>query len=283
MSPLLFIALSACVMLTITLAERIRHPGSTDWLRNLQAWALELGIGLFVMGIWPEWRGGALIDLAGLPLWLALPLFVVVRDFLEFFYHFAQHRIPALWAMHSLHHSDPEMTALTTNRHFWGDQLVKALTIWSAMAMITTSTDQLVVLYAVIGLYNYFIHANLKVDFGRWSWLLNCPAYHRRHHSRLPAHYDSNFAALFPVWDLLFRTYRRPDGWPPCGLDEGAPRSFTELVVWPLRGMLGAGEASRPAPVLAGPAGPGDVVQRLTSSLEAHGVNRKEGGARPRA
>ena len=46
----------------------------------------------------------------------------------------ASHRIPALWAMHSLHHSDPEMTALTTNRHFWGDQLIKALTIWSAMS-----------------------------------------------------------------------------------------------------------------------------------------------------
>ena len=235
MSHVLFLVLSALVMGGLTLAERVRHPGPTDWWRNLQAWAVDLTIGGLLMGIWPDWHGGSLIDVTRLPLWLAVPVFLLVRDFLEFFYHYASHRVPALWAMHSLHHSDPEMTALTTNRHFWGDQLVKALTIWSAMTMLTTSTPALMTAYAFISLYNYFVHANLRIDFGRWSWLLNSPAYHRRHHSRLPEHYDSNFAALFPVWDVLFRTYRRPDGWPPSGLNEGAPGSLLDLVAWPLR------------------------------------------------
>ncbi|MBC2650943.1 sterol desaturase family protein [Novosphingobium aerophilum] len=235
MQIVLFLAASVLVICVITVFERIRHPGPTDWWRNLQAWALQMGIGMVVMRVWPDWHGGSLIDVRTMPFWLALPIFILVRDFLEFFYHYAQHRIPALWAMHSLHHSDPEMTALTTNRHFWGDQLIKGLTIWSATSMITTSTFPLMATYAWMSLYNYFIHANLKVDFGRWSWVLNCPAYHRRHHSRLPEHYDTNFAALFPIWDVLFRTYRRPDGWPPCGLDEGAPQSLGDLFAWPLR------------------------------------------------
>ncbi|MBC2668318.1 sterol desaturase family protein [Novosphingobium piscinae] len=235
MSTILFFAATGLVMLGLTLLERRFNPGRTDWWRNLQAWALQMGVGMLAMRVWPDWHGGALIDLRTMPLWLALPIFVLVRDFLEFLYHYASHRIPALWAMHSLHHSDPEMTALTTNRHFWGDQLVKAVTIWSAASMITTSTYTLMVSYAVMSLYNYFIHANLRIDFGRWSWVLNAPAYHRRHHSRLPEHYDTNFAALFPIWDVLFRTYRRPDGWPPCGLDEGAPQSLGDLVRWPLR------------------------------------------------
>ncbi|HEY6869667.1 MAG TPA: sterol desaturase family protein [Novosphingobium sp.] len=235
MTSLIFLAVSLLVAAGFTALERLRNPGPTDWVRNLQAWAIDLGIGLTLMGVWPDWRGSSLIDVATLPLWLALPLFLLVRDFLEFAYHFASHRIPALWAMHSLHHSDPEMTALTTNRHFWGDQLVKALTIWSAMTMLTTSTDRLMLIYAAASLYNYFVHANLRIDFGRWSWVLNSPAYHRRHHSRLPEHYDTNFAALFPIWDVLFGTYRRPDGWPPSGLDGGAPKSALELVNWPLR------------------------------------------------
>lgn len=235
MTSLIFFAVSLLVVGSLTAIEHLRHPGPTDWVRNLQAWVLELGIGFTLMGVWPDWRGGSLIDVATLPLWLALPVFVLVRDFLEFLYHYASHRIPVLWAMHSLHHSDPEMTALTTNRHFWGDQLVKAVTIWSAMTMLTTSTDTLMLIYAGMSLYNYFVHANLRIDFGRWSWLLNSPAYHRRHHSKLPAHYDTNFAALFPIWDVLFGTYRRPDGWPPCGLDEGAPESWGDLAIWPLR------------------------------------------------
>lgn len=246
MSSLLFIAVSLLVVGGITLAERISHPGRTDWLRNLQAWGLDVGMGVLLMGVWPDWHGGSLVDVAHLPLWLGLIVFLGARDFLEYVYHFASHRIPALWAMHSLHHSDPEMTALTTNRHFWGDQLVKALTIWSAMTMLTTSTNALMVAYATLSLYNYFVHANLRIDFGRWSWLLNSPAYHRRHHSRLPEHHDSNFAATFPIWDVIFGTYRRPDGWPPSGLEGEAPKSALDLFVWPVRG-LSASQDHEPA------------------------------------
>ena len=235
MELLLFYSASAVLVAGLTLIERRRNSGATDWIINLQSWAVNLAIGASVSHFWPRWVGGSLIEANDLPLWLSLPLFFVVRDFLEWFYHLCQHRIPALWAIHSLHHSDPEMTALTTNRHFWADSLIKSLTIWSASGMIVHANDTLVAVYGGVSLYHYFVHANLKVDFGRFSWLLNCPAYHRRHHSRLPEHYDSNLAALFPIWDVLYGTYRRPDGWPPCGLDEGGPGSLTELVTWPVR------------------------------------------------
>jgi|GEM_PF-950555 len=237
MSPWLFFLLPFAVMGAITLVEIRRNPDPTDWVRNLQAFALDFGIAYFVHRYWPQWMGGSLIQASLLPFWLALPLFVVIRDFTEWLFHYAQHRLPWLWAMHSLHHSDPEMTALTTNRHFWGDRLVKAITVWPLANMMMNPNDAVFAAYAVLALYNYFIHANLKVDFGRWSWVLNCPAYHRRHHSRLPEHYDTNFAAMLPVFDVIFGTYRRPDGWPPCGLDE-APRSFGDLIDWPVRGPL---------------------------------------------
>ena len=249
MGSLLFIAAAIAIMSGLTWAEHKLNPGKTDWWRNLQAWALDLGCGLLVLGFLPDWHGNSLIDGEALPFIFALPLFLLVRDFTEYLYLYAQHRIPALWALHSLHHSDPEMTALTTNRHFWGDQLIKAVTIWPATTMIMSQTGPIIAAYAAISLYNYFIHANMKVDFGRWSWVLNCPAYHRRHHSRLPEHYNTNFAALFPIFDVIFGTYRRPDGWPPCGLDE-APNSMGDLVFWPLRkafGRLPDSTAPRPA------------------------------------
>jgi len=242
MEMLIFIGASLVLIAGITVVERWRNPGQTDWRINLQSWLINIGIATAFTHFWPRWHGPSLVNSADLPFWLALPFYLLVRDFLEWFYHVCQHRIPALWAIHSLHHSDPEMTALTTNRHFWGDQLVKSLTVWSATSMIVRGTDALLYTYAAISLYNYFIHANLKVNFGRWSWVLNCPAYHRRHHSRLPEHYDSNLAALFPIWDVLFGTYRRPDGWPPCGLDEGKPETLTELVTWPVSSARNTGE-----------------------------------------
>lgn len=245
MSSLLFITAAISVMALITFLERKRHPGRTDWWCNLQSWLIDLGIGFAMLRFLPEWHGNSLIDGGAMPFLLALALFLVVRDCTEFLYHYAQHRIPALWAMHSLHHSDPEMTALTTNRHFWGDQFIKALTIWPLTTMIMSQTNAMLAVYSVISLYNYVIHANLKIDFGRWSWVLNSPAYHRRHHSRLPEHYDTNFAALFPIFDVIFGTYRRPDGWPPCGQDE-EPRSFGDLLFWPVRKALGRLPAAAP-------------------------------------
>jgi len=233
---LIFLAAFAA-MAGITLIETRRHPGPTDWVRNLQAYGLDFLIAYVVHRYWPQWMGGSLIHASSLAFWIALPLFFLVRDFTEWLFHYAQHRLPWLWAMHSLHHSDPEMTALTTNRHFWGDRLVKALTIWPLATMIMDPTDAIFQIYMVFSLYHYFVHANLKIDFGRWSWVLNSPAYHRRHHSRLVEHYDSNFAALFPIFDVIFKTYHRPDGWPPCGLDE-APQSLGDLIVWPARGPV---------------------------------------------
>jgi sterol desaturase/sphingolipid hydroxylase (fatty acid hydroxylase superfamily) len=53
-----------------------------------------------------------------------------------------------------------------------------------------------------------------------------------RQSARLPDHYDSNFAALFPVWDVLVGSYHRPDGYPPTGFAR-RPRSLREVVLWP--------------------------------------------------
>ena len=63
--------------------------------------------------------------------------------------------------------------------------------------------------------------------------MLNAPAYHRRHHSAEPAHYDSNFAALFPIFDVLAGSYHRPDGYPATGIPD-RPASAREVLLWPL-------------------------------------------------
>jgi hypothetical protein len=74
--------------------------------------------------------------------------------------------------------------------------------------------------------------------------VLNSPQYHRVHHSSLAMHYDKNFAALFPIFDVIFGTAYRPQAgeYPPSGLheDEG-PRSVFEATVWPLRRLMRTG------------------------------------------
>ena len=218
---------------TLICAERLSRAPRTDWQINLMAWGINLLAALTVLQVVRGWHGAALIDNARLPAWLGVILFILVADLAEYVFHRLQHRIPLLWAMHSLHHSDPEMSALTTTRHFWAEPLFKTITVWSVSAMVIQPTNAAFAVYALLNLLNFVTHSRLPIDLGRWSWLINSPAYHRRHHSSEPAHFNSNFAALLPIWDVIAGSYHRPDGFPPTGL-ELRPRSVAQLLIWPI-------------------------------------------------
>jgi len=230
----------------LTAAELLWRRERTDWWRNLEAWALNAAIGFAVLPVLLSLHVPSLVDGAALPFWAGAIAYLVLRDFLEFLYHRAQHKIPLLWSMHALHHSDPNMSALTTTRHFWGDQVIKALTIWPLAALIIAPTPAMVALFNLVSLWNFAVHARLPISFGPLSWLLNSPAYHRRHHSSLPEHYNSNFAALLPVFDVLGGTYHRCDDFPPTGLDT-KPESLSDLLLWPAR----QAPEAEPAPLKA--------------------------------
>ncbi len=220
------------VLFLIACEWRMGAP-ETDWKINLQAWALNFWCALTIYSLIQVWDAPALLDAGTLPVWAAAVLYFLVHDLAEYLFHRMQHRIPLLWSMHSLHHSDPNMSVLTTYRHYWADPLVKTLTVWSAAALIIAPTALSLAIYGVIGLWNFVVHSQLRLNLGRWSWLINTPDYHRRHHSALPEHYDSNFAAILPIWDLIFGGYNQPDGFPPTGLDS-QPKNIRELITWPV-------------------------------------------------
>jgi sterol desaturase/sphingolipid hydroxylase (fatty acid hydroxylase superfamily) len=222
----------AVVLILIAWERKIRAP-QTDWRINLQVWALNFWCALTIYSLIPIWKGPALIDGRTLPVWIAAVLYFLVYDLAEYLFHRMQHRIPVLWAMHSMHHSDPNMSVLTTYRHYWADPLFKSLTVWWAAAFIISPTPVALAVYGAIGLWNLFVHSQVQFNLGRWSWLINTPAYHRRHHSSMPEHYDSNFAAILPIWDVLSGGYNVPDGFPPTGFDT-RPRNIRELIAWPL-------------------------------------------------
>ena len=234
-----YLALTFSVVLLLALFEMrwAASRAATDRTSNVFTWVLMLSTQICLLplvSLNPLAQRFALIDLSAWSLIPAILAYTLLMDFAEFGFHRAQHAIPFLWKMHSLHHSDTNMNATTAARHFWGDQFVKAVTIWPACALILKPSASVLLGYGLISLYHYFIHANLPVSFGRWSWLLNHPAYHRRHHSTEPEHFGSNYASLFPVFDWICGTYRRPEGFPATGL-ERQPRGLADLALWPLR------------------------------------------------
>jgi len=231
--------LAAAVLLTLAMIAweiwRPANPGKRDWLINVEALVLLVTVQIFAVPfVLNATAIPPLLDGSRLPFWLGLIVFVLAMDLGEYLFHRAQHAIPWLWKLHSLHHSDPNMSALTANRHFWGDPLLKAVTIWPAAGALIQPTPGVLAIYLWMGLWHTVVHTNIRLDFGRLSWLLNSPAYHRRHHSSDPAHFNSNFSALFPIFDVLSGAYHRPDGYPETGQPE-QPKGIVDTALWPVR------------------------------------------------
>ena len=74
-----------------------------------------------------------------------------------------------------------------------------------------------------LSFWGFYIHANLGWHHGFLNRVFCNPEVHRLHHSRELQHRDCNFAAMFPVYDILFRTYVPPVRGvaPSTGLDTG--------------------------------------------------------------
>ncbi len=200
--------------------------------------------------------GGGLVRLPerGAGWWAALAAYFLAMDLAEYVFHRAQHRIPALWAMHSLHHSDRAFDSTTAARHFWLGPAIKTVTVWLAVGMLLKTPASVVGVYMAVSYYHYIVHSNTRLDFGRWSWVLNGPGYHRLHHSAAEEHFDVNFACLFPIFDVLCGAYRplRAGERIQTGLDTGEePQTVGEALLWPVRGLFllpckaGGGGATR--------------------------------------
>jgi len=190
--------------------------------------------------------GGGLIRLPGegWAIMLSAAVFIFAMDFAEYLFHRAQHGVPFLWEMHSLHHSDPSLNVTTTMRAFWLEPAIKAVFVYPIVGILFQVPPLVLTIYGVSKIYDFVNHLNLRVHFGRFWVVLNGPQYHRIHHSRDPAHFNRNFAAFFPVFDWIFGTHHRPmpGEFPVTGLDtHDVPRNLLEALAWPIRRLLSRG------------------------------------------
>jgi sterol desaturase/sphingolipid hydroxylase (fatty acid hydroxylase superfamily) len=148
-------------------------------------------------------------------------LWLIAYDFAGFILHYYQHKIPALWEFHKIHHSAEVLNPVTAYRThplehicvttcfsvFTG--LITAVFIWLCQKEIYP-----VMLFSThIGLFLYYIagynfrHSHISIVYPKWlQYIFICPAQHQIHHSVEKKHWDKNIGYIFSVWDWLFGT-----------------------------------------------------------------------------
>jgi sterol desaturase/sphingolipid hydroxylase (fatty acid hydroxylase superfamily) len=139
----------------------------------------------------------------GVPRWCFTGLAVLGIDAVDWLAHYANHRVTPLWRLHAVHHSQEELSILTTYR---AHPLVHVSFLFSAvpiLAVAANASTPAVVLtaYACLGALP---HANVRWTYGLAGRVLISPAYHRIHHSAT-GRLDINLGTVFAIWDVLSR------------------------------------------------------------------------------
>jgi sterol desaturase/sphingolipid hydroxylase (fatty acid hydroxylase superfamily) len=172
-------------------------------------------------------------------------------DFLQYWAHRAEHHFPWLWRFHLLHHSDRDVCGSTSARNHLFNHLTNIVCITVPMAVLFPNTPLPAwCTFIFFWCYGYFNHTMLWIDLGPLTPVFSGPRFHRAHHGAAKIYHDKNFAAFFPILDVVFGTYYKPakDEYIETGVEGcDAPNSLASVTIEPI---LPAARpvASRPVP-----------------------------------
>ncbi len=202
------------------------------------------GLVVFAAG----WRGG-LFPWLGVPRLPALLAGVLILDLTIYLQHRLFHRLPWLWRLHRVHHTDLDLNATSGVRFHPGEIALSALIKLAVIAALGLPALSVLLFELLLNATSIFNHSNLGLGPAadrRLRWLVVTPDMHEIHHSAWPGELDCNFGFNFPWWDRWFGTYRARSEAPgemPVGLPgQGRVRlGFWALLIEPLRRRAAGG------------------------------------------
>ena len=217
----LFLAFWAAVILLgaiESLAPQL--PGDADRRRR---WFTNFGLGLLnglivsaipaatvTAALWAQESNFGMLNLFGVPWWPALVATVLARSLAQYVFHFLNHKVPLLWRLHRVHHSDVHLDVSSAFRNHPLEVILHAAFMVLVAATCGLSPVVLAA-YEIVELFaNIFAHANLKISRrieGLLRLLFVTPSLHRLHHSPVQIETDSNYGTILSIWDRACGTY----------------------------------------------------------------------------
>jgi sterol desaturase/sphingolipid hydroxylase (fatty acid hydroxylase superfamily) len=162
---------------------------------------------------------------ADLPTAARLAVSILVIDCLGWCHHYIRHRVPVIWRLHAIHHSQEQLNLFSPFRIHPLDYVVSVSLVSLPMFVTGSSTSEAFAFSFFSVLHAMLTHANVRWRLGPLRYILVTPQSHRIHHSTLPEHYGRNLGVIFSIWDRLFGTAYDGDEYPAVGVrDPAFPR-----------------------------------------------------------
>lgn len=135
---------------------------------------------------------------------------IILLDLAIYAQHVLFHRIPVLWRLHRVHHSDTDFDVSNALR-FHPIEIVLSMLIKMGLVMMIGVPPVAVVLFEIVlnGMA-IFNHSNTQLPKAldrALRWMVVTPDFHRIHHSVHSFETNSNYGFNCSLWDRIFRTY----------------------------------------------------------------------------
>ncbi len=193
-------------------------PRLNRWLPNLAVGSINilvlrvffpmLGVSL---AVFVSEAGWGLLPLLDAPALLTFALSLLALDLLIWAQHRLFHKVPWLWRLHRMHHTDPDFDVTTAVRFHPLEAIISMMIKSAAIVLLGIGPIAFLVFEIILSSTSLFNHGNLRLPASLDRLLrlvVVTPDMHRVHHSVIVTEQNSNFGFNLPWWDRLFGTYQ---------------------------------------------------------------------------
>jgi len=157
----------------------------------------------------------SLFDISHWAMWLQLLVFFVILDFVQWLTHVLLHKFEFLWRFHKVHHSVKEMGFAAHLRYHWMENIFyKPLKTFGVMILGGFEPEQAYIVHFIAIVIGHLNHANIKITWGPFKYILNNSVMHLYHHIKaLPKDRPQgiNYGISLSIWDYIFKTSYVPE------------------------------------------------------------------------
>ena len=232
--------------------EQTRDDGIVESVSMIMLLAVTQPAILFGSAALMGWAAPGLEGaLAGINVFAAIALFLVLDDMTQYWWHRASHSFSWLYNLHRAHHNAQYMSVRLVYRN---NIIYYAMmpSLWLSGALLYLGLGWVYAFYLVVKMAVIIgAHSDVAWDkpLYRIKWLspvmwlvertISTPATHHAHHGRHshdPAvHYKGNYGNLLFFWDVLFGTAKITRAFPQSyGVENLAPATLGQQLLWPI-------------------------------------------------
>lgn len=147
-------------------------------------------------------------DLALLGFSTPLLIGIIVLDLLIYWQHRIFHKVPILWRLHRVHHSDNTLDVTSAIRFHPIEILLSMLIKFLAIWILGLSALTVLIFEIILNGMAMFNHSNARIPADNvLRWIFVTPDMHRVHHSVHVNETNSNYGFNISLWDRVFGSY----------------------------------------------------------------------------